>query len=82
MSGGHFHYNQYRISEIAEEVENLCKEGGYSPETLEEFVTALDLLNKAYIYTSRIDWLVSGDDGEDSFHRRLKQELEALGAKT
>ena len=26
-------------------------------------------------YTQRIDWLVSGDDGEDSFHSRLKKEL-------
>jgi hypothetical protein len=30
----------------------------------------------AQIYTQRIDWLVSGDDGEDSFRERLKEDLE------
>ena len=39
---------------------------------------AVDLLRSAAIYVQRIDWLVSGDDGEDSFHRRLQKELEKL----
>lgn len=30
------------------------------------------------IYTQRIDWLLSGDDGEESFHSRLKEELDKL----
>lgn len=30
----------------------------------------------AQIYTQRIDWLVSGDDSEDSFRERLKEDLE------
>ena len=32
-------------------------------------------LKLANIYLHRIDWLLSGDDGEDSFHSRLQQEL-------
>jgi hypothetical protein len=32
----------------------------------------------AQIYVQRIDWLVSGDDGEDSFHSRLDADFEAL----
>lgn len=24
----------------------------------------------------RIDWLIAGDDGEETFHRRLKEDLE------
>ena len=47
----------------------------YSKETLDEFKKGLDILNKAYIYTQRIDWLLSGDDGEESFHKRLKEDL-------
>ena len=47
----------------------------YSKETLDEFRKGLDILNKAYIYAQRIDWLLSGDDGEESFHKRLKEDL-------
>ena len=50
----------------------------YSPETILEMKKGLEILRKAYIYAQRIDWLLSGDDGEDSFHRRLKKELSAL----
>jgi len=38
----------------------------------------LAILRQAHVYAQRIDWLVSGDDGEDSFHRRLKHDLEKL----
>lgn len=50
----------------------------YTEETLQEFRNGVEILRKAYVYTQRIDWLLSGDDGEDSFHRRLKDELEIL----
>ena len=32
----------------------------------------------AAAYAQRIDWLVSGDDGEECFHERLKDDLEGL----
>jgi hypothetical protein len=35
-------------------------------------------LHKAQIYVQRIDWLVSGDDSEDSFHQRLAQDIQRL----
>jgi len=35
------------------------------------------VLRKAAIYAQRIDWLLSGDDGEESFLERLKEELDA-----
>ena len=53
----------------------------YSKETLDEFRKGLDILNKAYIYAQRIDWLLSGDDGEESFHKRLKEDLEEYYSK-
>jgi len=95
MSGGHFDYKQYEISNIADEVEQLiidndseeldeweCTKGyHYSKETIEEFKKALNILRQANIYVQRIDWLVSGDDGEDSFHRRLANDLAKLAAK-
>ena len=48
----------------------------YSEETIEEFKKGLDILRKAYIYAQRIDWLLSGDDDEKSFHKRLKEDFE------
>jgi hypothetical protein len=92
MSGGHFDYNQYKIGYIADEVETLIENNDsdeqnqwgdvigrhYKPETIQEFKNALKALRVAEIYAQRIDWLVSGDDGEDSFHRRLKKDLENL----
>lgn len=55
---------------------------GYSRQTLREFRKAVSLLKRAYVYTQRIDYLLEGDDGEESFHRRLKEELEELKTKT
>ena len=90
MSGGHFDYEQYRIQRIADSIEELILSNNsdklneygypigchYSKETIKEFEIGLDHLKKAIIYAHRIDWLVSGDDGEESFHTRLKNDLE------
>lgn len=92
MSGGHFAYQQYQMQIIAEEIEQLIENNDcndknqwgdvignhYSRETMREFDKAVELLKQAYVYVQRIDWLVSGDDGEDSFHSRLKSELSKL----
>ena len=51
---------------------------GFSEETIAEFKKAVHILKQAEIYAQRIDWLLSGDDGEDSFHIRLKSDLENL----
>lgn len=92
MSGGHFDYNQYKIEYIADEVDQLIisndsteeNEWGdmigrhYSAETIAEFKKGLHALRVAQIYAQRIDWLVSGDDGEDNFHQRLASDLHKL----
>lgn len=92
MSGGHFDYSQYAIDRIADEVEQLIllndseevdqwgwrKGRGYSAETIDQFKAGLRVLRRAAIYAQRIDWLVSNDDSEDSFHQRLNTELISL----
>ena len=50
----------------------------YSDEVIEKFKEGVDALRKAHIYAQRIDWLISGDDGEETFHERLKEELDKL----
>jgi len=82
MSGGFFEYKQYEFQHIADDIEQIVLDNdtdeyyGYSEETLKEFKKAVEILKKAQIYVQRIDWLVSGDDGEDTFHERLGKDLE------
>ena len=50
----------------------------YSDEIIKEFKTAVDIIQKAEIYMQRIDWLLSGDDGDETFLERLKKDLSKL----
>jgi hypothetical protein len=54
----------------------------YPPDIINEFKNGLRILKQAYVYTQRIDWLLSGDDGEDSFRKRLKEDLAKLNPPT
>jgi hypothetical protein len=85
MSGGHFNYEQDRINDIADAVDDLIanNEGDreYRKSVINEFKIGLDHLRKAAIYAQRIDWLVSEDDGEESFLMRLRDELQGLDNK-
>lgn len=54
---------------------------GWLPDVLPDdiiakFEEARDTLSKGAKMANRIDWLLSGDDGEDSFRRRWKTEIE------
>jgi hypothetical protein len=104
MSGGAFEYSQYRIRDIANEIEKEIYNSGrkkteselreekkyhydptfvpepahyeYPEEVLNEFKKAYTLLRLAEIYAHRIDWLLSGDDGEETFIKRLSDDIE------
>lgn len=92
MSGGYFDYAQYRISQIAEDIDTVIFNNGSSqldeygdrlscdlpPDIIEEFKRAANAMRLAYIYAQRCDWLLSGDDGEDSFRARLRKDLAEL----
>lgn len=39
---------------------------------------AIKQLRIAEIYAQRVDWLLSGDDGQESFIRRLEEDLNNL----
>jgi hypothetical protein len=49
----------------------------YPDEVIEKFKEGVELLRKAQIYAHRIDWLVSCDDGEQTFLERLKEDLDS-----
>ena len=50
----------------------------YPDDIIDEFKQGLRYLKMAKIYAQRIDWLVSGDDGDESFRRRLFEDLSKL----
>ena len=90
MSGGYFNYDQYRLGYIADSIEQLVRDNNstelndwgnpkannFSPETIKEFEQAIRFLKQAVIYAQRIDCLVSGDESEDTFHARLREDLD------
>jgi hypothetical protein len=110
MSGGFFDYDQSKIKNMIDSIEDLIANNGrvkteqeiidgawgafdddyfnkypedmfwhkYPDEVIEEFKKGITHLQIAYIYAQRIDWLVSGDDGEESFIRRLNEDLSKL----
>ena len=50
----------------------------YPDEVIEQFKDAVEILRKAEIYAHRIDWLISGDDGNETFLERLQEDLSKL----
>ena len=92
MSGGYFQYDQDRIGRIADSIQTLINSNdseerdrwgdllgrGYKPEVIARFREAVSALRRAEVYAQRVDWLVSGDDGEESFLQRLAEELGEL----
>jgi hypothetical protein len=93
MSGGYFDHKQYELTYISDSIRDIIESNdsthvnswgsavgrGYSEATLTRLMECVGFLHIAKIYTHRIDWLLSGDDGEDSFHVRLNTELAELG---
>ena len=79
MSGGHFDYKQNFIRDIADDVEQLILfNEDFDDDTIEYFKTGLEFLRLSQVYAQRIDWLVSGDDGEASLKQRLRDDLRVL----
>ena len=93
MSGGAFNYIQRNVDldDAEDRIEDIIRNNGveydditgervifYSPETIERFKEGLQKIKEARIYLQRIDWFLSGDDGEDNFHERLNKELKQL----
>ncbi len=89
MSGGYFEYSQYRIQYIIESLEEYMVEGDQSDpawekgeepseEVLDEFRKGIKILKQAYVYADRIDRLLSGDNGNETFLHYLNQELKEL----
>jgi len=80
MSGGHFDYAQDHLSAIADEISSVITENvwrHYPPDIINRFHQAEYTLRQVEIMVHRIDWLLSGDDGEDEFRQQWDKEISA-----
>jgi len=76
MSGGHFDYGCFRISQFADELEheidtnNSKANGGeeYSQDTIDNLKIAFEVIDLAGRMAKEVEWLYSGDHGEESFN--------------
>lgn len=53
----------------------------YPDDIIKEFKEGYRMCKIAKAYVQRIDWLLSGDDGEECFHKSLKEDLEEIELK-
>ena len=88
MSGGRFDYVQFRFGEIVESIRSTITNNNSDekdewgdtigqhlpPDIIAKFTETADAVERAEKMVTRVDWLLSCDDGEDSFRRRWAEE--------
>jgi hypothetical protein len=89
MSGGHWDYADRFLHDAVEDIERMIETNRdetvnqwgdiqrgrhYSDEVLARLREAVAVMRAAATYWHRIDYLVSGDDGEEQFLQRLAKD--------
>lgn len=85
MSGGFFDHNQYRLNDMAQEIEEIIAKNGikdpegreynYPADIIEKFQETANSLRKTTNMVQRVDMLLSDDDGPESFRTRWAEEV-------
>jgi hypothetical protein len=76
MGNGELHEFEQNYTQFKERIEKLLGTYDFQEvETYKQFKDAIRFLEIANIYIHRIDWLVSSDDNEAEFHKRLAEDL-------
>lgn len=77
MSGGHFDYGCLKISQFAEDLKHELEYNTekYDEKTLAVLRQCQALIEKAGEVAHDVEWLYSGDTGEDSFLSLVKPKL-------
>lgn len=90
MSGGYFNYLSSSLTNAAEEIQDIIDSNEsealnswgdkigreYNQEVIKQFQEAVRILSLASIYERRVDWLLSNDDSEEFFLKKLKREVD------
>jgi hypothetical protein len=80
MSGGHWDYIQERMMHITVDIPMYVRRNGIDdPEVVRRLNEAVRAVRVAAMYVERVDWLISGDDSEESFLRRVREDLARVG---
>ena len=83
MSGGYFDYDQYRLIDIInklDERENSIEPDEKFDEVTEDLIQDAKVIAQlAQIFLQRVDWLLSWDDGPETFKERIKEDLMDAG---
>ena len=83
MSGGYFDYGCFRVSQFADELQHEIEINddpgmdeygdrrgyGFEKKTLSRLVVSQQIIETAGRLAREIEWLYSGDHGEESFNR-------------
>ena len=84
MSGGRFDYVQYKFDDVAESISGYIEretknaDDPLPDDIVAKFAEAARTCEIAAAMVQRVDWLLSGDDGYDSFRDRWIVEVERL----
>ena len=76
MSGGHFDYYQFTMDDTIDDLkELLTEEYNFSSDTIVRIRECIHHLEMGQLLLHRIDWMVCGDDSEETFHKRINEDL-------
>ena len=83
MSGGYYSHTDYTVGEFADSLRKAIAKTRrkeeyydyYSDDFLNEMITAYNMARELKLRLHRIDWVLSGDDGEDNYFKRLPNEM-------
>lgn len=67
MSGGSFNYIQFNMREVAEELDVIATNSAYAQRVNDKIQLVSNALQFASKLLQEADWLISGDNGEDTF---------------
>ncbi len=87
MSGGHFQYDEFKMQHMAEQIDfeiqhndlpdpQYGQTNGYSKEVLFYMQYTRDALMHSHKMTKHLDYLLSGDTGQEDYLERVKNELQ------
>lgn len=69
MSSGFFTYNSYELEEIKQNLLDIIDKNEFSSETIEKFKETKELIELTLDKIKKVDYLLSGDTGEETFNR-------------
>lgn len=88
MSGGHFNYLQYNVSQLADDIKaesikyssdsddnEEYKWKKFPDEILKEMKSLSRDLERNYERVHNLDWFLSGDYGEDTYLKCIKENI-------